>query len=273
MMIKTLRRLQGGLASTAMAALLLCTGTPSTQAQTFSAGVPVDWVCFGDCGTSGADGVVDLAPGGGTQFGYVSTALGLMGASPFALGQEFTGSRVTSSAFSAGAGDHLAYQFNYVSSDGNEYADYAWARLVDAGTGSTAAMLFSARTQPAGVLAPSGSLPAVDAQLWPSAALITDPDTDWSPLGTDSGDCWGQGCGTSGWVQSDLTFSTAGSYRLEFGVVNWKDNAYQSGLAFDGTLIGAGTSIAAAVPEPQTWALMLAGLAAMLFMGRRKKRD
>jgi hypothetical protein len=256
-------------------ALMFAAAAPGVHAQTFSDGLPSDWVCFGNCDTSGPDGVVGLAPGGGTQVGYVSTAFGFMGASPFALGQEFTGSRLTSSVFGAAAGDHLAYQFNYVSSDGNEYADYAWARLVDAGSGATAAMLFSARTQPAGLLAPSDSLPPIDALMSPPTAAIVDAATDWAPLDTDSGDCWGQGCGSSGWVQSDFTFTTGGNYRLEFGVVNWKDNAYQSGLAFDGAVTGANisTNITAAVPEPQTWALMLAGLAAIVFMGRRKKRD
>jgi hypothetical protein len=260
----------GRLIGAGLLALGLHAFAPSATAQAFSGGLPADWVCFGHCDTIGADGVVGLAPGGGSQLGYVSTDFGFLGASPFALGDESTGSRLASSVFSATAGDRLAYQFNYVSSDGDEYADYAWARLVDAGSGATSAMLFSATTQPAGLLVPSANLPAVDATLTPATASIVSDSTLWSPLGNDAGSCWGLGCGSSGWVQSAFTFTSGGSYRLEFGVVNWSDSAYQSGLAFDGVFIRANNdNITAPVPEPQTWALMIAGLAALWFVRRR----
>lgn len=263
----------GRLIGAGLLALGLHAFAPSATAQTFSGGLPADWVCFGNCDTTGADGVVGLAPGGGSQVGYVSTDFGFIGASPFALGDESTGSRLASSVFGAAAGDRLALQFNYVSSDGDEYADYAWARLVDAGSGATAAMLFSATTQPAGLLVPSANLPAVDATLTPATASIVNNSTVWSPLGSaddGAGSCWGAGCGSSGWVQSAFTFTSGGSYRLEFGVVNWSDSAYQSALAFDGAFIAAGNNnVTAPVPEPQTWALMIAGLAALWFVRKR----
>lgn len=47
-------------------------------------------------------------------------------------------------------------------------------------------------------------------------------------------------------------FAAAGNYWLEVGVVNWSDNLYDSGLAFAGTLVP--------VPEPETYAMLLAGL-------------
>ena len=260
----------GRLIGAGLLALGLHAFAPSASAQTFASGLPADWTCFGNCDTSVADGVVGLAPGGGTQVGYVSTDFGFIGASPFALGEESTGSRLTSAVFAASAGDQLALQFNYVSTDGDEFADYAWARLVEAGSGATAAMLFSATTQPAGLLVPSASLPTVGATLTPATASIVDNSTLWSPLGDDAGSCWGAGCGSSGWVQSAFTFAGNGNYRLEFGVVNWSDSAYQSGLAFDGAFIAAGNNnVTAPVPEPQTWALMIAGLAALWFVRRR----
>jgi hypothetical protein len=268
MNISNLGRLIGaGLLAAAFTAF-----APSASAQTFAGGLPADWQCAGHCGTTSADGVVGLAPGGGSQLGYVTTDGGVAGTSFFALGGESTGSRLRSSVFSAAAGDRLAYQFNYVSSDGDQFADYAWARLVDAASGGTAAMLFSATTQPAGLLVPSGNLPAIDATLTPPTASIVDSSTVWSPLGDDAGACWGQGCGSSGWVQSGFTFTAGGNYRLEFGVVNWGDSAFDSGLAFDGRFIGANANnIAAPVPEPQTWALMIAGLVALHLVRRRRR--
>lgn len=265
----------GRLIGAGLLALGLWVFVPGAKAQSFAGGLTTDWTCFGHCGASGADGGIELAPAGGSQFAYVTTDGGHAGASPFALGHEYAGSWLRSSVFSAVAGDSLAYHFNYVTTDGNEFADYAWARLVDAGNGATAAMLFSATTQPAGLLVPSSHLPAIDATLTPASADIGNPSTLWSPLGNDSGACWGQGCGSSGWVQSAFTFAAGGSYRLEFGVVNWGDNAFDSGLAFDGALLAANSNrdIAAPVPEPQTWALMIAGLAAVLFMRSRKKAD
>ncbi|MDR0246814.1 MAG: hypothetical protein LBI16_00210 [Burkholderiales bacterium] len=44
----------------------------------------------------------------------------------------------------------------------------------------------------------------------------------------------------------------AGTYRLEFGVVNWDDRNFDSGMAFGGVLIGGapiGGTIATPVPE------------------------
>jgi hypothetical protein len=56
------------------------------------------------------------------------------------------GSTVLSSVFSAQANDTLSLNFNYISTDGRGYEDYAWARLVTAGTNTTAAWLFTARS-------------------------------------------------------------------------------------------------------------------------------
>jgi PEP-CTERM motif len=105
---------------------------------------------------------------------------------------------------------------------------------------------------------------------------------EWSRLGEDSGQCFNVGCGFTGWITSQYTFTASGSYILEFGAVNWGDDLYDSGLAFDGITV-AGTPIeelppggvpppVAPIPEPGSYALMLAGLACGGWYVRRRRR-
>lgn len=113
----------------------------------------VTWSAVGAGGIIYGDGTVPESPAGNAQFGFVSTFGGVFDVSPLVLktdgrGNETSnnGSTVRSSAFSASAGDALSLYFNYVSTDGRGYDDYAWARLIDAGTNETAAWLFTARS-------------------------------------------------------------------------------------------------------------------------------
>jgi MYXO-CTERM domain-containing protein len=73
-----------------------------------------------------------------------------------------------------------------------------------------------------------------------------------------------------------------GSYVLEFGVTNWDDTAFDSGMAFNAVTIGGGhggddvsidddTRHISAVPEAQTWAMSLAGLALIGAVTRRRR--
>ena len=121
-------------------------------AGTFDSGIPATWTCVGTCGTSGADGIVAIAPPGtSTAYGWVSTLNGVMGEvlpginGPGNGGGSTNGSTRTSSLFSANAGDALKFYFNYVTSDGATFADYAWAKLLDS-INNQVAMLFTART-------------------------------------------------------------------------------------------------------------------------------
>lgn len=57
----------GRLIGAGLLALGLHAFAPSASAQTFPAGPPADGTCFGHCDTPGADGVVGLAPGGGSS--------------------------------------------------------------------------------------------------------------------------------------------------------------------------------------------------------------
>ena len=147
------------------------------------------------------------------------------------------GSRLQSNLFSATAGEALEFYFNYVSSDGSGFADYAWARLLDSG-GNEVALLFTARTTPAGNAVPGFGVPLPTATLTPSPVAIIPGGPVWSPLGSDSGACFNVGCGYTGWILSQYTIAAAGNYRLEFGTANWQDQLFESGLAFDGLTIG-----------------------------------
>jgi hypothetical protein len=69
-------------------------------------------------------------------------------------------------------------------------------------------------------------------------------------------------------VQSSYKIASAGQYYLEFGVTNWDDNNYQSGLAFDGVTLG-GQPLP--VPEPATYGMLGAGLGLLALRRRLKK--
>ena len=249
-------------AGSAAVALMTCF-TGSASAGTFDLGVPGGWTCAGNCGTSGASGVVTLAPVGGTQYGFVSTASGQSGVG-LAIGG-VNGSKLQSHLFTANAGEALEFYFNYVTSDGLGYADYAWARLLD-GSGSEVARLFTARTTQSGDAVPGFDVPAPIATLTPSPVTIIGGNSTWAPLGASSGTCYhgpAAGCGYTGWIKSQYTIAAGGSYRLEFGATNWGDSAYDSGLAFDGvTVAGAPIEVIPTVPEPATLALLGLALAA-----------
>lgn len=240
----------------------------------FNNGLPVGWTAAGNAGTLGADGVVTLPPtAGATQYGYVSTAGGLTGVGSLGLGGETNGSTLTSTAFSATAGQNLQFFFDYVTSDGAGFSDYAWAQLIDAVTNTVVATMFTARTTPSGNTVPGNGMAPVAATMTPGTVVITPGATTWSVLGADSGACYlgvGNGCGNTGWVQADYVIASAGSYLLQFGVTNITDTTFNSGLAFAGITVG-GVQIANAVPVPGSLALLGLGLAGLMVQTRRRQ--
>jgi len=256
------------------------------------------WSATGSAGLIGATATVPLSPLGNGVVGFVTTADSTAtDVSPLLLktdgkGNEMAnnGSKVLSGSFAAVAGQTLALQFNYVSTDGRGYDDYAWARLVTAGTHNTAAWLYTARSTnsargnevPGDVLnrQQDNKLPdELDATLDNGNSVgFNVSSTVWQPLGGFSGYCWDSAntCGPSGWIRSDYTFTDSGSYQLEFGVVNWGDGIFDSALAFDYQGLAPssfpGLSVMAAVPEPGQLAMMLSGLGLMAGMGWRNRR-
>jgi hypothetical protein len=262
-------------ATLAGAFMLLAGGA---AAQQFDGGIPAGWNCIGTCGTLGANGVVTLPPVGGSQYGYVTTAGSSASANLPGVGGEGTatnGSLLRSGAISLNAGENLSFYFNYVTSDGAGFADYAWARLLNAGDLSQAALLFTARTDGAGgPIVPGFAMPAPEATLTPASQSIQ-AGTTWAPLGGNSGQCWASGCGHSGWIFSEFILLASGSYILEFGVTNWADTAFQSGMAFDGLAVD-GVIIPTdptVVPEPISMVLLGSGLAGIAAVRRRRRRQ
>lgn len=276
-------------------------------AQQFDGGIPATWTCTGNCGTSAdvvGTSVVTLLP---SAYGWVSTFNGVDAVSPFSppgspsgggSGGNTNGSLLRSVAFSANAGEVLQFQFNYVTSDGGTYADYAWARLLNADSLTEAAVIFTARTNTdttADVI-PGFGLPNPNTVLTPAHVPIIDTGYNWdsnvgpiagplwSPLGTSyNGTCWYLGCGYTGWVGARHNMAASGNYVLEFGVTNWDDTAWDSGMAFNSVRIGTGnpddveiddnSRHVSPVPEPETYAMLLAGLGLFGFTARRRKQN
>lgn len=263
--MKILSRLMKSGSSTALA-LTVASAAAMSFFSTEAQAIPLGWTGVGSYGTSGADGVV-TAPPSSTTYDWISTSGGVI-MPGLALGGETNGSLLKSNVFAGNTGDSLKFYFNFITSDGAGFADYAWARLFNL-TDSSITYLVTARTKPSGTIIPGFGMPAIDATLTPPSVPIIPGGPVWSPLGSSSGACYSSGCGYTGWVQSDFTLTALGIYQLEFGVVNWSDQAYDTGLAISGATIND-TPIDNPVPEPATTALL--GLGLMGFVMSRRKR-
>jgi hypothetical protein len=230
--------------------------------------------CVGNCGTAtNADGVVTLPPDGATSYQWISTYGGANGGGQLPGIGGTDGSSLTSSVFAATVGQQLNFNFNFVTSDGAGFADYAFAQLRTA-SNDVVATLFTARTEPSGNISPGVGLPANSSILTPGTSGIHGGGTNWSPLGYSSGACWAAGCGYTGWISAQYTIATAGNYQIVFGVTNVLDGAFDTGLAFSSVTVG-GTPVVtgvSGVPEISTWVMMLAGFAGLGFVGYRRNK-
>lgn len=244
--------------------LYLACGSPA-QAQT----------CTGNCGSSSPNGSVTAPPSFGPDFSYVSTYQGVAGAGEISGVGGTNGSEYVTAAFAAASGDPLNFNFNYITSDGAGFSDYAFAQLLTSSM-DPVAYLFTARTTTSGDTSPGFGLPANSSVLSPATTPIMSgsANTVFGPLGSSTGGCFDTGCGMTGWINSNYVIPTAGNYILRLGVTNVADQAFNSALAFAGVTV-AGTVIdtpgGSAVPEPSTWALMMMGFGVIGTAVRRRK--
>jgi PEP-CTERM motif len=233
-------------------AIVLLAGSSAALAD----GLPTGWTCNGSCGTLGANGVVPAPPAGST-YEWISTngstcikcAVSPSGSPAGPLqGQETNGSNLTSPVFTAAAGSVLGVFVDYVSSDGGEPIDYAWAALFTS-SNTLVAVIFTDQTD---------------------VVTMASTGTTWSPLGIpSSGNCAGTGCGNTGWTDELYTIGTSGSYYVEFGVTNVGDQLDDSGLAIDDLNLN-GVPIGKPVPEPATLGLLAIALGGLAQLRRRR---
>ena len=227
----------------------------------------------GTAGVLGADGVVTLPPiEDATAYVYVTSDASYTGAG-LGLGGDRSGSELTTFDFLVEAGDILEYYFNYVTSDGAGFSDYAYAQLNNEDMG-TSELIFTARTTPSSDTVPGFGLPgiALGVTLDPATTAIIPGGPDWSPLGASSGSCFAAGCGYTGWILSTYTIAEAGTYSFTFGVVNWSDNAFDSGLAIAGLTIDGEVIIDPDVPAiPLPASVLLLPTALLALRSLRKK--
>lgn len=226
----------------------------------------------GVAGTLGPNGVVTAPPAaaGSSNYIYITTAGSNYTGAGLGIGSEHNGTALTTLSFSAEAGDTLSYFFNYVTSDGSSYTEYAYAALNDiSGSGANNKLIFTARTTPNGDTVPGFGLPAIadGVTLVPENSAIIAGGPIWSPLGEYSGDCFNSGCGYTGWIQSLYTIEETGIYSLTFGVVNWTDSLYDTGLAIAGLKINGEIIVTPdpipPVPVPAGGLLLISGLGAV----------
>jgi hypothetical protein len=234
-----------------------------------AASLPGGWTGVGGFGAGSPNGVVTAPPAFGPDYAYVTTTGGLTGVGSLGLGAETNGSTLSTSSFNAAVGDKLSFYFNYVTSDGAGFADYAFVDLVGA---SSTLTLFTARTIPSGDTVPGFGLPGLSpgVTLTPGTTPIIGGGPAWNELGGWSGSCWDVGCGYTGWVKMDYTIETAGVYTLTFAVTNWSDARYDSGLAIAGATIN--DRPITDVPAPAALALFGLGLVGLGAAARRRQQ-
>jgi len=134
------------------------------------------------------------------------------------------------------------------------------------------ALLFTARTTLAGNTVPGFSMPTPSATLTPMSTPIDPNASNWSALGSWSGTCFSTGCGSTGWIESSFDIQTDGDYKLQFGVTNWNDDLYDSGMAVAGAVIDGTPIDPTVIPLPGALASLALGMCLLGGYRSRAKR-
>lgn len=184
---------------------------------------------------TGTDGVVTLPINGYNSVNWISTYGGVNGA----VSGGTDGSTATI-PFTVYGNKTLNFNFDYVTSDGSGYPDFATVDLYN-----------SSNTL----------LATIDS--WTTTVTAVNAGTTWSPLGPSSGSCYATGCGNTGWSSLSYLVSGSGNYYLTFSVANANDTEYDTGLAFT----------VANTPEPATLGMFGLGLTLLSFLGLRRRRS
>lgn len=229
----------------------------------------------GVAGIGSSNGVVTDSPLG-SNYAYVTTAGSSYMGAGLGIGNERNGSELTTFSFAAAVGSKLDLFFNYVTSDGAGFSDYAYVFLTNLAE-DIQTVLFTARTIVDGDTVPGFGLPVINPSvtLTPASTPIIAGGPAWNELDGDSGQCFqgaANGCGYTDWINAAYEFDTAGTYTLTFGVVNWTDTDFDSGLAVAGIKIDDVIIVdpnLPPVPVPASGLLLIGGLA--LLGGLRRK--
>jgi PEP-CTERM motif-containing protein len=248
--------------------------TLCTAALLMLSAVAARATCIGNCGMDTANGDVTNPPGF-TSYQFVTTNGGTTGGGnlPSVFGSpgvnSTDGSTFTTVPFTTTAGELINFEFNYVTSDGSGFPDYAWAGLLSTDGGQNY-LIFSAQTQPSPTnTVPGSTLPPLAS----GASLImagsgSSGGPVWAELGSSSGTCFAAGCGLTGWIESLFSGEAADTYTLQFGVSNANDTIFDSGLAFAGVEVGG---VPLPTPEPTSMALIGTALFGFGVIRRRRK--
>jgi hypothetical protein len=172
--------------------------------------------CIGTCGTDTANGDVTNPPGF-SSYHYVTTTGGPAagGNLPSVFGSagvnSTNGSTFTTAPFTATAGDSVNFYFNYVTSDGSGFPDYAWAALMSTTGGHGANPAERQHGSRENHACPCAGRLARTAHL---------PDHAWLRHQWTRG-CWRAGLGGVGFLERILLCSGLRPHRLDSVPVRW----------------------------------------------------